>query len=174
MQAQTDMPPPPPFYEAVFKAGVRAGAAVRSSHPIQIFSDGEDDDYDPSTPRESRQPQGEPEPEMPGRSEPSESDQTSRPNEGESDDRDNEGESPEHTDTDPYGDPTESQADVEVTAHTEEVTIVDSPDKSKGNGEAMANNPEASATTHDTTPATTTEAARNVSQEQKSEDENSP
>ena len=136
VRGRSAVPPPPPFYEAVFMAGGRAGATIRSSQPIQILSDGDDDDQ-ASTPRAVNQPQGEPEPELPGGTEPSESDITSRTNEGETDDHDDEYESPEHTDTDPYKDPTDSQADVEQTADTEQVTIVDSPEEPGTGGEAV-------------------------------------
>ena len=82
LRGRTTVSPPPQFYEAVYLAGVRAGAGIHPSQSIQMLSDGDDTDQ-ASTPREVNQPQGEPEPEMPGGTEPSESDQTSRTNEGE-------------------------------------------------------------------------------------------
>ena len=70
-------------------------------------------------PRETPQPQGEPEPEMPGGgTDPSESD--------ESDDREDGSEHPDHTDTDPYEDPASSQAEVEISPDLECIDIDDS------------------------------------------------
>ena len=157
LRGRATVPPQPQFYEAVYMAGVRAGAGIRPSQPIQVLSDG-----DESTPREVNQPQGEPEPEMPGGTEPSESDRTSRTNEGEIDDQDDEDESPDHTDT-----------DVEQTADTEQITIVDSLDESPAGGEAMIN-PEPASTSQETLPAATTEVASGVSQETISTDESIP
>ena len=161
------VPPPPQFYDGIYVA-----TTLRPPQAIQLLSDGDDTDQ-VSTPREVNQPQGEPEPEMPGGTEPSESDRTSRLPEGETGDQNDEEESPDHTDTDPYGDPIHSQADVEQTPDTEQVVLVDSPDESPVEREAVVN-PEPASISQETPPATTTEVASGVSQETISTDESIP
>ena len=167
-RGRTNIPPPPEFYEEVFIAGVRAGAAVRSSQNIQLLSDGDDTDR-VSTPREANQPQGEPEPEMPGRTDPSESEQTSRTNGGESDvetlqfNQEDGSNYPDHTDTDPYEDPTDSHADVEQRADIEQIEVEDSLDESTA-VEGPVVIPEPASTIIETPPAAT-ETASAASQE---------
>ena len=89
------------------------------------------------------------------------------------DDQHNESDYPDHTDTDPYEDPTDSQADVGQTADTEQITIDDSPDESPAGGEPVIN-PEPAPTSQETLPAATTEVASGVSQEPVSIDNGIP
>ena len=74
--ARSNAPPPPTFYQSLVAAGVGGGAATGA-----LLRQGMDvidiDDEDDALPLgEARQPQGKPEPELPGRSEPSASDWT--------------------------------------------------------------------------------------------------
>ena len=52
VRGRTNVPPPPQFYEAIYLAGVRAGAGMHLSQNIQVLSDGDEDDQ-ASTPRKS-------------------------------------------------------------------------------------------------------------------------
>ena len=149
-----NIPTPPQFHDTLY-----VGALIRPPQDTHLCSDGDDTDR-ASTPREINQPQGEPEPEMPGGTEPSDSEPTSR--QTETDNQDEEGDSPDHTDTDPYGDPTESQADVEQEPDTEGVVLIDSPDEAPVGGGAMINT-EPPSTAQETPP--TIEAVPDVSQE---------
>ena len=91
---------------------------------------------------------------------PSDSEPPSR--QTETDTRDDETNSPDHTDTDPYGDPTDSQADVEQEPDTEQVILVDSPDEAPVEGGPVIN-PEPPSTSQDS--HATTEVAVDVLQE---------
>ena len=135
-RGRPDVPPPPLFFEEVFMAGVQAGAAIQSAQHIHLTGDGGSIGR-ASFPREENQPQGAPEPELPGASDPSESEQTSREIGGESDGEtlqlnpEDGSDYPDHTDTDPYEDPTSSQAEVEPSPDVEQIDIDDSPDESQ-------------------------------------------
>ena len=125
MRTRPAVPPPPAFYQTIYTTGYGAGAGTPAAIPVQgipvVNLDDDDDDVLPQG--EVPQPQGEPEPEFPGGDDPSDSDQNGPSDARESDMPDqsshqDEGESPDHADTDPYGDPTDTQADVTVTPAT--------------------------------------------------------
>ena len=113
-------------------AGLQAGATLHA-HGASIQG--------AILPREVNQPQGEPEPELPGATDPSESEQASGEIGGESDSEtlhlnQDDGSDAIHTDTDPYEDPTSSQAEVEQTPDVEYIDIEESPDEFTDAGES--------------------------------------
>ena len=121
-RGRSDVPPPPLFYEDAFRAGFQVGAAIQAQQAQ--FLDNEYNTGEFLPPRETTQPQGEPEPETPGGgTDPSDSDG--------SDDQGDGSDHPEHTDTDPYEDPTSSQAEVEPAPDLECIDVEDSPDESQ-------------------------------------------
>ena len=64
-RGRTDIPTPPLFIDEVFMAGVQAGAAIQSAQNMHWMGDGGNIGR-ASSQREENQPQGEPEPELPG------------------------------------------------------------------------------------------------------------
>ena len=132
-RGRANVPPPPEFYEELVIAAMQAGAAIQAQQTQFMGSGGNIGGM--MIPHEPNQPQGEPEPELPGAGEPSEAEDVNRTS-----GRDSDGETlhleqgdgsdyPDHTDTDPYEDPTSSQAEVEPSPDVEHIEVEDSPDE---------------------------------------------
>ena len=161
-RGRPDIPQPPLFYEDVFRAGVQAGVALQAQQ--DRFYDELDYDYNvggTTPPRETTQPQREPEPEMPGGgTDPSESDESDEHGDG--------SEHPDHTDTDPYEDPASSQAEVELSPDCESIDIDDSPDESQHTQREEETSAQVDA------PQAATEPVPSAAQEPTTVDENKP
>ena len=130
---RSDVPRPPLFYEDLLVAGLQLGATIQAQQSQFLAQGGGLIGLAPPAPN---QPQGEPDPELPGAGEPPSEQETTEPTAVESDtetlqfneERDGH-DYPETTDTDPYEEaenPESSQAEAEPAPDIDHIDIADS------------------------------------------------